>query len=266
MKAAKIVSWNVNSIRSRFPVFIDFLGKYDPDIILLQEIKCETEKFPSLDIQGLGYNVAIYGQKTFNGVAILSKSPIEDIIRGVPGEFKDDQARYIECITYINGSAIRVASVYVPNGQDIDSEKFFYKLKFLERLSRHLENLLSYEEISVIGGDFNVAPEEIDVYDPDLLKGRICFNIKERKLFREILKAGYYDSFRIKHPGIQEFSWWDYRGNSFLNNHGLRIDHIIASPEAADKIVDAGVYKDIRKMEKTSDHAPIVIYIETVKI
>lgn len=264
MKTGKIVSWNVNSIKSRYSAVISFLEKYNPDVVLFQEIKCETEKFPSLEVQGLGYNIAVYGQKTFNGVAILSKYPIEDVVRGLPTLPDDTQARYIECITYIDKLPVRVASVYVPNGQEVGSEKFNYKLRFFEALSQHLEGLLSYEEITVVGGDFNVAPEEIDAYDPKSLGGAICFNIEERKQFRKILKAGYDDSFRVKNPNTQEFSWWDYRGNSLSNNHGLRIDQILTSPEATDKIKEAGIYKEIRSIEKASDHAPIYLSLNTL--
>lgn len=259
----KIVSWNVNSVKMRLTAVLDFLQRYNPDVLLLQEIKCETVKFPELELQGLGYNTAIYGQKTFNGVAILSKSPIEDIKIGLPG-LADEQARYIECFTYIKGIGLRLASVYVPNGQEVGSDKFIYKMKFFDNLYTHLASLLQHEEAVVIGGDFNVAPEEIDVYDAKALEGKIGFHIEERQAFRKILNLGFYDSLRVKHPDLHEYSWWDYRSNALSSNRGMRIDQLLISPEATDKIIGAGVYKEIRQMEKASDHAPIYLDLGTI--
>lgn len=252
----KIICWNVNSVNSRLQNLIHFINEENPDILLLQELKCLPEKFPTLELEDLGYNCLINGQKTYNGVAILSKGPIEDATINIPN-FKDEQARYIECITTINNKAIRVASVYVPNGQEVGSEKFSYKLSFMEALNDHLKSLLSYQEVLAIGGDFNVAPYEIDVHDPKALDGTVGFHIEERKRIHSLMNLGLYDSFRCKHPTSNEFSWWDYRAGSLQNNRGMRIDQIYLSPECMDLLSDATIYKSERLKEKTSDHAPI---------
>lgn len=253
---ALIISWNVNSIKSRLPLLERFIREHNPDILLLQEIKCIENNFPKLEIESWGYNIAICGQKTFNGVAILSKSPIEDITKKLNHE--EEQARYIECFTTIGNIGFRVASVYVPNGQEVGSDKFSQKMKFYDELNKHLNALSHYDEALVVGGDFNVAPDEIDVYDSKSLEGTIGFHIKERKWFRTILNQNsLFDSFRLINPSQQEFSWWDYRGNSWQHNKGMRIDQILVSSEAADKLTSAGIHHDIRGQEKSSDHAPI---------
>ena len=254
-----LVSWNVNSIKARLEHLEVLSKEYSPDVILLQETKSIDENFPYEFIEDLGYNVVVSGQKSYNGVAILSKSSIEDIIFKLPYDDTDDQARYIEGVTKIGTHVFRVASVYVPNGSEVGSEKFEYKMKFFNRLSRHIETLLSYEENTLIGGDYNVAPEEIDVYDPKKLSGKIGFHIDERKKLREILNLGYKDSFRLLKNHEQAFSWWDYRSGSWDNNKGMRIDHILLSPKCSDLVSDAGIYSKIRGMTKPSDHAPIFI-------
>jgi exodeoxyribonuclease-3 len=253
----KIINWNLNSIKSRMPILEQLIADHAPDALLFQEIKCTNENFPYLELESLGYNIAVCGQKSSNGVAIMSKSPIEDVTNGLTG-FNDDQARYIECITTLNGLTMRIASVYVPNGQEVGSDKFTYKLAFLKALRAHLQELKRFEEVFIIGGDYNVAPEDIDVYDPKKLDGYVCFNIEERKLFRSILSDGFYDAFRVKHQGIQEFSWWDYRGRSLSGNQGMRIDHILTSPEATDRLFDAKILKKYRNLDKPSDHAPVL--------
>ncbi len=253
----KIINWNLNSIKPRMPILEQVIADHSPDALLFQETKCTNDNFPLMELESLGYNIALHGQKTFNGVAILSKSPIEDITRGIPG-FEDEQARYIECVTTIKGLTMRLASVYVPNGQEVGSDKFTYKLAFMKALRSHLKEIKKFEEVFIIGGDYNVAPEDIDVYDPKKLDGAIGFNIEERKLLRSILSDGFYDSFRIKHPDTQEFSWWDYRGRSLSGNEGMRIDHMLLSPEATDKLFDSKILKQYRSLEKPSDHAPLL--------
>lgn len=240
------------------PILEQLIQSEKPDVILLQETKCQDEHFPRMELESYGYNIAIHGQKTFNGVAILSKGPIEDVTKGLPN-FQDEQARYIECITTINGQVVRVASVYVPNGQEVGSEKFAYKLGFMKALNDHFATLLSYEELLAVGGDYNIAPEEIDVYDPKTLAKYVGFHIEERKLLRESHNLGMYDSFRAKHPGKQEYSWWDYRTKSFEQDNGMRIDHILVSPLGADKLFEANILRSYRGLEKTSDHAPISV-------
>lgn len=179
----KILTWNVNSIRSRLPNVLEYIKRTQPDLLLLQELKCTNDQFPYMELEELGYNIATHGQKTYNGVAILSRHPLEDIRRGFPDDTAESDARYIEAVVTLPHTALRVASVYVPNGQSAESEKFTYKLRFLERLREHAQTLLRYEEIFVIGGDYNVAPTPLDVYAPKELEGSICFHAEERKRF-----------------------------------------------------------------------------------
>lgn len=254
----KIATWNVNSVKTRLPHLLLFLKEHSPDIVLLQELKTVTESFPAMEVEELGYNLAIHGQKTYNGVAILSKFPLEDVQTTLPGDPEDDQARYIEAVASIPGGALRVASVYVPNGQAVDSDKFVYKMGFLERLHRHLDGLLKLEEMAVIGGDYNVAPEPIDVFDPGRMEGSICYNHFEWDRLRAILNLGWHDAFRLLHPGAEQFSWWDYRAGDFEHNRGMRIDHLLLSPYAADKLAECSVIDSLRKLEKPSDHAPVM--------
>lgn len=252
-----VATWNVNSIKSRLPQALAYLKQHAPDIVLLQELKCVDEAFPVLEIESLGYNLALHGQKTYNGVAILSKFPIDETFKGLPGDENDDQARYIESVISLPHGAMRVASVYVPNGQEPGSEKFSYKMRFLDRLYKHLKQLLNYEEILVVGGDYNVAPEEIDVYDPKSLDGTVCFHPEERTRFRKLLHMGFTDAYRALHPQKHQFSWWDYRGGGWQYNKGMRIDHLLLSPEATDRIKTCDIESELRGEEKSSDHVPV---------
>ena len=253
----KICTWNVNSIKARLPNVENFLKEENPDIALLQELKCVEENFPKLEIEELGYNCEIFGQKTYNGVAILSKHPIDEVTRGIP-EFDDDKARYIEAIISHNNGAVRVASVYVPNGQQIGSEKFKYKMDFFEALNTHLNNIKNYDEPIIIGGDFNVAPEDIDVYDPKSLKGTVCFHPDEQAKFRKIINSGYIETYRALNPTTEEFSWWDYRGNGWQYNKGLRIDFLLSNPKAFDQVKSSEILTRTRGEQKASDHAPVI--------
>lgn len=252
-----IVTWNVNSIKTRLEHLELYTRETSPDILLLQELKCTNDNFPYEAVESLGYNIAVHGQKTYNGVAILSKFPMDDVITSLPGDDTDEQARYIEAIISLDNEAIRVASVYVPNGQAPDSEKFQYKMKFFDRLHAHANTLLGYEEKLVIGGDYNVAPHTQDVFDPKSLEGTICFHPKERDKFHILTNLGLTDAFHACHPQAQQFTWWDYRGNGFGYNKGLRIDHLLLSPEAADCLAACDVHTDMRGKDKPSDHAPV---------
>lgn len=254
----KIATWNVNSVRQRITHLLAFLDAERPDIVLLQETKVENDKFPVMEIEERGYNLALHGQKTFNGVAILSKYPLDDIVTALPGDEADTQARYIEAVASIRGSAVRVASVYVPNGQSPDSEKFPYKLKFLERLAAHTKQLLTYQEVLVVGGDYNVAPSADDVYDPKGLEGTTCFHPEERKRFHALLHLGLYDAWRSLHPQDHAYSWWDYRGGGFTNDKGMRIDHLLLSPEALDALRNCTMLREERAKENPSDHIPVL--------
>lgn len=253
-----IATFNVNSIKARLPNLLAWLDEARPDIALLQELKCVDEAFPAIEIEERGYNIASHGQKTYNGVAILSKFPIDDVVRGLSGDDSDEQARYIEAVASIKGGAIRVASAYVPNGQDVASDKFPYKLKFLERLRAHWAERLTYQEIAVLGGDFNVAPAPLDVYDHAALDGSVCYHPLERERLSALMHLGLYDAFRTLHPTTQQFSWWDYRGGGYQRGHGLRIDHLLLSPMAVDALTSCIIDETPRGREKPSDHAPVI--------
>jgi exodeoxyribonuclease-3 len=248
----KIASFNINGIRARLPALLDWLKSAVPDVALLQEIKCVDENFPELEIGDLGYNVAVFGQKSFNGVAILSKRPIEDIARGLPGDERDAQARYIEAVT----SGVRVASIYLPNGNPTDSDKFAYKLAWMERLIGHAETLLGYEEALVLGGDYNIAPTDADVYDPEAWADDALCRPEGRARFRRLLHLGFSDAFRALHSEIA-YTFWDYQQGRWQRDEGLRIDHLLLSPEAADRLERCAIDKAVRGKEKASDHVPI---------
>ncbi|QIT35817.1 exodeoxyribonuclease III [Wolbachia endosymbiont of Brugia pahangi] len=257
----KIATWNVNSIRKRVDQLCSFIVDDQIDIILLQEIKCTEEQFPYVEIEKLGYECIVYGQVARNGVCVLSKHPILekfkiDIVEGY------QEARYIECLIKHNNQKMRVVSIYVPNGQSLGSHVFEYKLKFLDNLYERMDNLLKNEELIVIAGDYNVAPDEIDVFDPTLLNGQVCFHIKEREKLKAILNLGFKDAFRMSHPNLQQFSWWHYQGNSLRNNQGMRIDHMLLSPQAVDKLGICYIDDRLRKLENPSDHTPIVSIME----
>lgn len=253
-----IATFNINSIKARLPNLLAWLDANPIDILLLQELKCVDEAFPAMELEDKGYNLAIHGQKTYNGVAICSKFPLEDVVRGLPDGDGDEQARYIEAVANIPGGVLRVASAYVPNGQDVASDKFPYKLKFFERLRQHWESVLPYNEPAVLGGDFNCAPAPIDVHDPALLDGTVCYHPAERERLRALMHLGLYDAYRLKHPQAKQFSWWDYRAGGYERGHGLRIDHLLLSAMAADKLVDCVIDEVPRQAERPSDHAPVI--------
>jgi len=260
-----IATWNVNSVKARLPNLLQWLQEKSPDIVLLQEIKTIEDTFPTEAIEDLGYNLAIKGQKTYNGVAILSRFPIDQdsIIRQLPGDDEDSQARYIEAVISLPGEAIRVTSVYVPNGNAVDSDKFAYKMAFFERLHQHCQTLLTYDEKLVVGGDYNVAPQDIDVYNPNHLRETVCFHPDEQAHFQSLLHLGLTDAWRACHPNAQQFSWWDYRGGSWQNNKGMRIDFLLLSAQAADCMTDCDIDDATRGQEKASDHAPVWCKLET---
>lgn len=248
-----IFSWNVNSVNARLENLLNLIKSKQPDILLLQEIKCEEHKFPQSIFEEYGYNVAIYGQKSYNGVAILSKYRLEDInLRNFTGAESD--ARYIEAIITVNSHCMRVASVYVPNGQAVTSDKFLSKLLFLNDLNQYLQ--LNKNETFIIGGDFNVAQNEIDLYDPIGNKNSLGFHDKEREEIHKILQSNFRDTFRDLYSTKQVFSWWDYRNRfSFKSNIGWRIDYILSSNMQIVK--NAGILTETREWTRPSDHAPV---------
>lgn len=250
----KVATWNVNSINARLPLVLEWIDHTRPDVILLQELKCLTEKFPAVELEDAGYNLAIHGQKTYNGVAILSKHPLEDILIGLPHE-SSGQARYIEAFT----GGVRVASVYVPNGQTVGSPAYTMKLAFFEHLRHHVSRTLHPQESFILGGDFNVAPTDRDVYDPEKWRGHVLVSEPERYGFRQVIEAGLTDAEPHLHPHPTEppYTWWDYRTGGWRRNHGLRIDHLLVSPHALTSLRECGVDRLFRGRERPSDHAPV---------
>ena len=248
-----VATWNVNSIRVRMPRLTEWLAEAQPDIALLQEIKVTDDGFPREPIEDMGYNLALCGQKTYNGVAILSKRPIDDVILCLPGNDADEQARYVEAFT----GGLRVASVYVPNGNPWPSEKFDYKLAFLDRLYDHIGGLMTLDEPFVIGGDYNVCPTDDDVYDPAGWANDALCRPETRNRFRALINLGTIDAFRALHPEPHAYSFWDYTGGAWQRGLGLRIDHLLLSPQAADRLESAGIDRKPRGREKPSDHPPV---------
>ena len=248
----KIAAWNVNSLKVRLPHLLDWLATENPDVICLQELKLEDDKFPRAEIEAAGYHAAFSGQKTYNGVALISRHPIEDVCLGNP-HYPDAQKRLISGT--ING--VRVVSAYMPNGQAVGSEKYAYKLAWLEGLITWLgEELKAHPQLALCG-DYNIAPDDRDVHDPKRWAGEILCSEPERHAFQRLLDLGLADSFRLFEQPEKTFSWWDYRMLGFQKNLGLRIDHILLSRPLAERCTAAGVDRAPRKLERPSDHAPV---------
>ena len=254
----KIATWNVNSLRQRLEHLQRYMDEAQPEVLLLQETKVVDEQFPAAELEDKGYNLAFTGQKTFNGVAILSKYPLEELVTALPGDEADEQKRYIEALVTTPQGVARVASVYVPNGQAPDSDKFAYKMRFFDRLHAHLGELLKEEMPLIIGGDYNVAPLPIDVREPEKKDGAICYHPEERAKWRALEYLGLTESFRLHHPNRADaFSWWDYRAAAFQRNDGYRIDHLLLSAEAADRCTASDIDTNPRSWNKPSDHTPV---------
>ena len=249
----RIATWNVNSIKARLPRVLEWLGETAPDVALLQEIKVQDQGFPAEEIEDLGYNVLAHGQKSYNGVAILSKRPIEDPLIGLPGDEGDEQARYLEATV----DRVRVAAIYLPNGNPTDSEKFGYKLDWMDRLKNRAQVLLGMEESVVLGGDYNVCPLDQDCWDPIGFADDALLRPESRSRFNALLNLGLTEVFRAQHPGEIAYSYWDYQAGAWQKDHGLRIDHLLLSPEAADRLLETGIDKRPRGRERPSDHTPV---------
>jgi len=256
----KIASFNVNSINARLPRILDWFDRARPDVCVLQEIKCVDEKFPAQDFEDRGYNIHVHGQKTYNGVALLSKFPFDEARKGLPGGDSDDQARYIEAFIAPDGAApFRVVGIYAPNGNPAPGPKYEYKLNWLSRLKAHAADLLSYEEALVIAGDYNVIPQAEDVHDPKAWAADALFLPQSRAAYREILNLGFTDAIRQIHPVKTLYTFWDYQAGAWEKDNGIRIDHLLLSAQAADRLKDAGVDRGERAKEKPSDHVPVWI-------
>lgn len=254
----RIATWNVNSVRLRLDHLLGYLRTTEPDVLCLQELKCLEAAFPRSDIESLGYNCYVHGQKGFNGVAILTKRPAETA-SGLPGDESDEQARYIEAVVPDGRSAVRVASIYLPNGNPPDTEKYPYKLAFMKRLEAHAKSLLALEETLVLAGDYNVIPEPRDVYDPAAWTGDALFMPTTRARFRALLALGLTDALRATTDAPGLYTFWDYQAGAWQRNKGLRIDHLLLSPEAADRLVGVSIDKELRALDKPSDHVPVRI-------
>jgi exodeoxyribonuclease-3 len=252
----KITTWNINGIKARIEGALQYLRDAKPDIVCLQETKSVDEGFPTSPFEDLGYNVATHGQKGFNGVALLSKTRLEDVERGLMGGEDDSQARWIEATVAGNRGPVRIASLYVPNGNPIGTDKFAYKLSWMRRLERHARELLASEMAVVLAGDFNVIPEPEDAKRPEAWTGDALFQPESRAAFQRLLNIGYTDAIRTCHPEPGVYTFWDYQAGAFNKNDGIRIDHLLLSPQAADRLSHAGVDKFTRGWEKPSDHAP----------
>lgn len=252
----KIATWNVNSLKVRLPHVLDWLASYQPDVLCLQETKLEDVNFPAAELAAAGYQTLFSGQKTYNGMAILSKLPAEEVAVGIPG-FADPQKRVLAAT--IGG--VRVINLYVPNGQSVDSDKFQYKLGWLDALMGWLRDELTRYSSLVVLGDFNIAPEERDVHDPKAWEGQVLFSPPEREAFRKLLQLGLSDSFRLFDQPEKSYTWWDYRMNAFRRNMGLRIDHILLSAALVKTCKSCTIDKEVRKQERPSDHAPVIVEV-----
>ena len=253
----KIATWNVNSIKARLPNVLEWLDDAQPDVALLQEIKTVDDGFPALEIEERGYNCAVHGQKSYNGVAILSKHPLEDVVCGLPGNTDDDQARYIEAWVDAGDRGARVASIYLPNGNPTPGDKYDYKLRWMDCLAAHALDLLKSEEPVVLGGDYNVIPTDGDVHNPDAWADDALFRPETRAKFRTLLNLGYTEAWRSLHAETHVYSFWDYQGGAWQKDNGIRIDHLLLSPQAADRLTACEIDKGPRGKQKASDHTPV---------
>lgn len=258
----RITTWNVNSVRQRLEHLLLFLREEAPDVLCLQELKTTDDLFPRGEIEALGYSCAVHGQKGFNGVAILSKRPLEDVRRGLPGADDDEQSRYIEGVISVDGGVVRVASIYLPNGNPVDSAKYPYKLAWMDRLARHARDLLALEEPLVLAGDYNVIPEARDAADPAAWEGDALYLPQTRAKFRTLLALGFIDALRACDEAAGRYTFWDYQAGAWQRNKGIRIDHLLLSPEASDRLAGTTIHKHMRGLDKPSDHVPVSVRLE----
>jgi exodeoxyribonuclease-3 len=254
----KIATWNVNSVRQRTEHLLRYLRDAKPDVLCLQELKCVDAAFPHTEVEAEGYNAAVHGQKGFNGVAILAKAPIE-AAPGLPGGPDDEQARYIEAVVPNGDGIVRVASIYLPNGNPPQTGKYSYKLAFMDRLIAHAKTLLALEEPLVLAGDYNVIPTPNDAADPAAWEGDALFLPETRARFRGLLNLGLTDALRATTDAASLYTFWDYQAGAWQRGKGIRIDHLLLSPQAADRLIEVKIDKERRAEEKPSDHVPVEI-------
>jgi exodeoxyribonuclease III len=253
----RIATWNINSIKQRCDTLAAWLSERRPDIVCLQETKCIDGAFPREAFEGLGYNLAVHGQKGFNGVAIFSRLPLDEVTVGLPGDPSDEQARFIEVVVSAKSGAVRIASLYFPNGNPPGTEKYAYKLKWMDRIIGYAHERLNLEEPLILAGDYNVVPSELDVHDPALWVDDALFLPQTRGKFRALMALGLTDAVRATtdDPGV--YTFWDYQAGAWQKNNGIRIDHLVFSPQAADRVLAVGIDKHVRAWERPSDHVPV---------
>ena len=257
----RIATWNVNSVNARLETVLQWFREAQPDVACLQEIKCADEKFPREAFESLGYNCEVLGQKSYNGVAILSKSPLEDVRRGLPGDGEDDQARYLEGVV-ADHRPVRVAAIYLPNGNPVPTDKFAYKLAWMARLHAHARELLALEEAFVLAGDYNVIPEPSDCSDPAMWTGDALYQPQSRAAFRGLKNLGLTEANLEVGEDPHGYTFWDYQAGAYRRNIGIRIDFALLSPQAADRLAAARIDKHVRGWDKPSDHVPVVVELD----
>lgn len=257
----KIATWNINGVKARLDNLLTWLKDYEPDIACLQEIKSVDDQFPRLEIEALGYHVETHGQKSFNGVALLSKKSPEEILRGLPGDDNDEQARFIEGVYSFGKNVIRVASLYLPNGNPPDTEKYPYKLNWMKRLESFAQERLKLEEPLLLAGDYNVIPTAFDAKTPKQWEGDALFLPETHTAFQRIINLGFTDAIRAV-SNDPNYTFWDYQAGAWQKHNGIRIDHVLLSPEAADILESCMVQKDVRGWEKPSDHVPVWVHLK----
>ena len=253
----KIASFNINGIKARAAALPEWLDEAQPDVVVLQEIKSVDEAFPREMLEERGYNVETHGQKSFNGVAILSKLPLEDVTRGLPGDDEDDQARWIEATVVGDDMALRVCGLYLPNGNPVPGPKYDYKLAWMARLQARAETLLAEETPFLLAGDYNIIPQAEDAAKPDSWREDALFRPESRAAWRRLVNLGLTDAFRARTQGPGHYSFWDYQAGAWNRNNGIRIDHFLLSPIVADRLRDCQIDRDVRGRDKPSDHVPI---------
>jgi exodeoxyribonuclease III len=257
----KIATWNINGVRARIENLLAWLKESAPDIVCLQEIKTVDEDFPRSEIEALGYHVETHGQKGFNGVALLSKSSPLEVMRGLPGNEADEQSRYIEGVFALGVGVVRVGGLYLPNGNPLGTEKFPYKLGWMERLISHARDRLKLEEPFILMGDYNVIPEPQDCFNPKVWEGDALFQPQSRQALRRLEALGLTDAVRAVTDAPKTYTYWDYQAGAWQKNNGIRIDHVMLSAEAADRLVSVSIQKHVRAWEKPSDHVPVAVEI-----
>jgi exodeoxyribonuclease-3 len=253
----RIATWNVNSIKQRVDIVQGWLKTRQPDLVALQEIKCVDDAFPRSAFEDAGYNVAIHGQKTFNGVAILSRLPLDEVNVRLPGDEDDVQARFIEVVVSTRGGALRFASLYLPNGNPPDTEKYGYKLAWFDRLIAHARQRLALEEPFILAGDYNVIPDPRDARDIAQWTSDALYLPPTRARLRTLANLGFTDALRASSDEAGLYSFWDYQAGAWQKNNGIRIDHLMLSPEASDRLTACGIDKEVRALDKPSDHVPV---------